>query len=190
MTKPLDRINFAWLTESGLVAKSLADFEAGKYPPGQVLFYVFEEDAEAKRTYQRVQKQDAAFSLLRELSEQKRRKVAKLLGLGLPEVAIDEKVYNRLRDYLGLPASASTKDPIDNFNKWAQLSDDYIDVEYLIRMLIDKNLIRIYGDLVKQGETTLAVNIEAFKNDLLDPGNPLRESLETKLKQTLSAVVI
>jgi hypothetical protein len=191
MSKAIDVINFKWLCETTIIAKSLDDAKSGKYYPGTVLFYVYEEDAEAKQTYQRVQKQDAAFVLLSQLSPQKRRQVGRLMGLGLPDTAIDEVVYTKIRDYISLPATSTAKDPLNVFNKWAQLSDEMIDIEHLVRELLDKRIIRLYGDTVKQGETTLAKSLEAFKNNLLDPGNQEElESLKDKLKNSTLASVI
>lgn len=191
MTKAMDIINFKWLCETTIIANSLEEAKSGRYYPGSVLFYVYEEDAEAKQTYQRVLKQDAAFSLLSQLSSTKRRQVARLMTLGLPDNAIDEVVYTKIRDYISLPAASAAKDPINVFNKWAQLSDETLDVEYLVRELLDKRIIRLYGDAVKQGETTLAKSLETFKLNLLDPGNQEElESLKDKLKNSTLASVI
>ncbi len=191
MSSPLDVLNFKWLCETGIVASSYEAYTSGKYLPGQVLYYVYEEDAEEKYKYARIQKQDNAVNKLGQLSEAKRLKVAKLLGLGVSDTAIPEVVYNTVREYLSLPSSSTTKDPIDNFNKYALLSDEVIDIEYLVYCLIDKNVVRSHGGVIKLGETVLAKNIETFKLDLLDPkNNELLESLTDKLKSSFSAIIL
>lgn len=191
MNNAIDQINFTWLCETGIIAKSWEDYKNGKYPPGQVQFFVFEEDAEEKVKYARIQKQDNALAKLGELTADKRRKIAKLLGLGVADDAISEMVYNKIREYITLPSASTAKDTIDHFNKYALLTDEVIDVEYLVKSLLDKNIIRSYAGVIKMGDTILAKDEETFKVDLLDPkNNDLFESLKDKLKQTYASVVL
>jgi len=192
LSNPLEAINFYWICETGIVAKSYEECISGKYPPGRIQFYVFEEDAEAKHKYERILKQDKAVEALRKLTPSELKKIAKLLGLGLPDESITEVVYTKLREYIEMPAASLTKDPIDNFLKFTEMSPESLSIEYLVRRLLDKNIIRAYaGGVVKQGETTLSKSVDQFKLDLADPKNEeLRVSLEEKLKQVINNVLV
>ena len=100
-----------------------------------VKFYVFDGTVESKIAFDRKKKINSAIASLDKMSMIKRKKVQKLIGLGLPADASEEEIYLALDEYLRIPTSALTVDPIENFNKIVSYSDDLLDVKALITLL-------------------------------------------------------
>jgi hypothetical protein len=97
--------------------------------------------------------------------------------------ATEEEVYNAVDEFLRTPASALDRDPIDQFNKIMSYSDDLLDVKALVKDLVDKNIIRIKGSIVYEGEHVWAKSIEEFELFLADPKNTEEyTSFKDKLK--------
>ena len=101
----------------------------------------------------------------------KRKKVQKLIGLGLGNDAGEEEVYNAIDEYLRTPSNALGLDPILNFNKIVALSEDLIEVKTLVKDLIDSSIVRVKGGIVYEGEHVWAKSVEEFEVFLADPKN-------------------
>lgn len=171
MENPREAINFYWLMETEMVAHSMDDIESGKIDTAIVKFYVYNGDVETKTTFERKKRINSAIASLDKMTASKRKKVQKLIGLGLPIDATEEEVYNAVDEFLRTPASALDRDPIEQFNKIMSYSDDLLDVKALVKDLVDKNIVRIKGSLVYEGEHVWSKSIEEFELFLADPKN-------------------
>jgi len=183
MENPREAVNFYWLMETDMIAHSLDDIESGKVDTSIVKFYVYNGEVETKVTFERKKKINSAIASLDKMSAVKRKKIQKLIGLGLPMDSTEEEVYNAIDEFLRTPASAMDRDPIEQFAKINAYSDDLLDVKALVKDLVDKNIVRIKGSIVYEGEHVWAKSIEEFELFLVDPKNTEEyDSFKDKLK--------
>lgn len=183
MENPREAVNFYWLMETDMVANSLDDIESGKVDTSIVKFYVYNGEVETKVTFERKKKINSAIASLDKMTAIKRKKIQKLIGLGLPMDSTEEEVYNAIDEFLRTPASAMDRDPIEQFAKITSYSDDLLDVKALVKDLVDKNIVRIKGSIIYEGEHVWAKSIEEFELFLIDPKNTEEyDSFKDKLK--------
>lgn len=186
MENPRDAINFYWLMETDMIAKNADEIESGEVDTALVKFYVHDGEVESKVTFERKKRINSAIAALDKMSPTKRKKIQKLIGLGLPIDSTEEQVYIALDEYLRTPSSALQQDPIDNFIRIISFSDDLLDVKSLITDLIDTNIVRVKGSVVYEGEHVWAKSVEEFELFLADPKNTVEyEAFKDKLKQKL-----
>ena len=186
MDNPRDAVNFYWLMETEMVAPSLDAIESGEVDSSLVRFYVFDGSVETKSTFERKKRINSAIAALDKMSQIKRKKIQKLIGLGLSNTASEEEVYNAIDEYLRTPSTALGLDPIDNFIKVTSYSDDLIDVKALIKDLVDTNIVRVKGSIVYEGEHVWAKSLEEFELFLVDPKNTTEyDAFKDKLKNKL-----
>ena len=169
MENPREAVNFYWIMETDMVANSLDDIESGKVDTSIVKFYVYNGEVETKVTFERKKKINSAIASLDKMTAVKRKKIQKLIGLGLPMDSTEEEVYNAVDEFLRTPASAMDRDPIEQFAKITSYSDDLLDVKALVKDLVDKNIVRIKGSIIYEGEHVWAKSIEEFELFLTDP---------------------
>jgi len=183
MENPREAVNFYWIMETDMVANSLDDIESGKVDTSIVKFYVYNGEVETKVTFERKKKINSAIASLDKMSAVKRKKIQKLIGLGLPMDSTEEEVYNAIDEFLRTPASAMDRDPIEQFAKITSYSDDLLDVKALVKDLVDKNIVRIKGSIVYEGEHVWSKSIEEFELFLTDPKHTEEyDSFKDKLK--------
>ena len=183
MENPREAVNFYWIMETDMVANSLDDIESGKVDTSIVKFYVYNGEVETKVTFERKKKINSAIASLDKMSAVKRKKIQKLIGLGLPMDSTEEEVYNAVDEFLRTPASAMDRDPIEQFAKITSYSDDLLDVKALVKDLVDKNIVRIKGSIVYEGEHVWSKSIEEFELFLTDPKHTEEyDSFKDKLK--------
>jgi hypothetical protein len=191
LENPRDAINFFWLLETDMIAPSMEDLETGKMDGSVVRFYVHDGEVESKTAFERKKRINSAIAALDKMTSVKRKKVQKLLGLGLPGDSSEEDVYNALDEYLHIPATALDQDPINAFTKITNYSDETLAIKSLIRELIDYNVIRVKGSIVYEGEHIWAKSIEELELILVDPKNTeVYDSFKDKVKNKMKLSVI
>jgi hypothetical protein len=187
MENPREAINFYWLLETEMVAPSLDDIDSGKVDTAIVKFYVYNGEVETKTTFERKKRINSAIAELDRMSALKRKKIQKLIGLGLPADSTEEEVYNAVDEFLRTPATAMDRDPIEEFTKIVSYSDDLLDVKALVKDLVDRNIVRIKGSIIYEGEHVWSKSIEEFELFLTDPKNTeeypaFKDKLKNKAK--------
>ena len=169
MDNPRDAVNFYWLMETEMIAKTLDDVEARRIDTSIVRFYVYDGDVETKSMFERKKRINSAIATLDGMSSLKRKKVQKLIGLGLSNLATEEEVYNSIDEFLRTSTNALGFDSIEKFNTILAYSDDLLDVKALVTDLINENIVRIKGGIVYEGEHVWAKSIEEFELFLAEP---------------------
>jgi hypothetical protein len=169
MDNPRDAVNFYWLMETEMIAKTLDDVESRRIDTSIVRFYVYDGDVETKSMFERKKRINSAIATLDGMSSLKRKKVQKLIGLGLSNLATEEEVYNSIDEFLRTSTNALGFDPIEKFNTILAYSDDLLDVKALVTDLINENIVRIKGGIVYEGEHVWAKSIEEFELFLAEP---------------------
>lgn len=191
LENPRDAINFFWLLETDMVAHSMEDIETGRVDGSIVRFYVHDGEVESKTAFERKKRINSAIAALDKMTAVKRKKVQKLLGLGLAGDAGEEEVYNALDEYLRIPATALDQDPIAAFTKITNYSEETLAIKTLIRELIDYNVIRVKGSVVYEGEHVWAKSVEELELTLADPKNSdIYDAFKDKVKNKMKLSVI
>lgn len=168
MDNPRDAVNFYWLMETEMIARSLDDVESKRVDTTLVRFYVYDGEVETKSTFERKKRINSAISTLDNMSSLKRKKVQKLIGLGLSNTATEEEVYNSIDEFLRTPTTALSYDPIEKFNTILSYSEELLDVKALVKDLINENIVRIKGGIVYEGDFVWSKSIEEFELFLAD----------------------
>jgi hypothetical protein len=191
LENPRDAINFFWLLETDMIAHSMEDLESGRFDGSIVRFYVHDGEVESKTAFERKKRINSAIADLDRMTSVKRKKIQKLLGLGLPADSSEEEVYNALDEYLRIPATALDQDPIAAFTKITQYSEETLAIKSLIRELIDYNVIRVKGSVVYEGEHVWSRSVEELELLLTDPKNSdIYDSFKEKVKNKMKISVI
>ncbi len=187
LDNPRDAVNFYWLMETEMIAENLDAIETGTVDTSLVKFYVFDGTVESKVTFDRKKKINSAIASLDKMTASKRKKIQKLIGLGLSADSSEEEIYISLDEYLRTPASSLGMDPIENFSRITAYSDDLLDVKALVKDLLDTNIVRIKGSIIYEGDNVWAKSLEEFELFLADPKNTVeytafKDKLKNKLK--------
>jgi hypothetical protein len=169
MENPREAVNFYWLLETEMIAPTVDHIESGKMDPNIVKFFVYNGEVDTKTTFERKKRINSSIAELATMSAIKRKKIQKLIGLGLSADAGEEEVYNAIDEYLRTPANVLGNDPIEMFNRVLSYSEDLLDVKSLVKDLIDQNIVRVKGSMVYEGEHMWAKSIEEFELLLADP---------------------
>jgi hypothetical protein len=169
MENPREAVNFYWLLETEMIAPTVDHIESGKMDPNIVKFFVYNGEVDTKTTFERKKRINSSIAELDTMSAIKRKKIQKLIGLGLSADAGEEEVYNAIDEYLRTPANVLGNDPIEMFNRVLSYSEDLLDVKSLVKDLIDQNIVRVKGSMVYEGEHMWAKSIEEFELLLADP---------------------
>jgi len=169
MENPREAVNFYWLLETEMIAPTIDHIDSGKMDPNIVKFFVYNGEVDTKTTFERKKRINSSIAELDTMSAIKRKKIQKLIGLGLPADAGEEEVYNAIDEYLRTPANVLGNDPIEMFNRVLSYSEDLLDVKSLVKDLIDQNIVRVKGSMVYEGEHMWAKSIEEFELLLADP---------------------
>jgi hypothetical protein len=169
MDNPKEAVDFYWLMETEMVARSIDEIESGKVSSSIVRFYVYDGEVEDKNKFERKKRINSAIAQLDSMSPLRRKKIQKLIGLGLSNDVSEEVVYNAIDEYLRTSITALGLDPIENFNKINSLSEEFIEAKSLVRDLINYSIIRVKGSIVYEGEHLWAKSVEEFELMLIDP---------------------
>ena len=183
------QIDFNWLKNHPRIASSYEAFMRGDYGP-DVQFYVHDEEVENQRAYMRKKEINTAISKLDSMSPDKRKKLARLMGLPVSDSSREDFVYNQLDNLIkqtdfkeGRYKNRST---VAIFNQFADMDNDKIEIKNLIEEAVLHSIYRIKGDMVYEGEVKVAETREDLANVIADDAE-LRLSLEVKLKAKKTA---
>jgi len=96
MENPREAVNFYWLLETEMIAPTVDHIESGKMDPNIVKFFVYNGEVDTKTTFERKKRINSSIAELDTMSAIKRKKIQKLIGLGLSADAGEEEVYNAI----------------------------------------------------------------------------------------------
>jgi hypothetical protein len=183
----LQYITYCWLKVHPTIASSLQAYERGEYPH-DTQYFINDEDVENEILYRKKKNSNDAIIRFDSWSLEKRRKVARLLGLPVTEDTREEVVYNLVDSFLKAPSAGTGafkgQDPLKVFSVYANLKDDVLYVKDVVEMAFAHHIYRLQkGGKVYEGELELFKDKEELIEHLLDDSNQedLLE-LERKLK--------
>ncbi len=187
-------ITYEWIRVHPLIASSYQAYERGEYP-SNTQFYVNDDNIEETLKYNKKILINRAIGSLEALSLEKRKKVARLLGLPVSDSAKEMIVYNLLDTFIKQSdiklGEHKGRNPIDMFNTFAGMDDKIVATKDLVDQAIKHSIYRITkGGRITEGGQEISTGKDSLVDFLLDPKNQDDLlALEMKLKSKKSVAV-
>lgn len=184
---PHQEIAFSWLRVHPTIASSHQAWERGEYP-ADTQFYVADDEIENAVVYKKKQLINKAIVKFESMTIDKKRKVARMLGLPVTEDTKEEVVYNQIDSLLKKTEFEKGKfaglSPVDIFNRYADMKEDLLAVKDLVKQAIDHTIYRVKANgHIYEGEFEIAIDEDELVKQLIDDDNQdLLIALQGKLK--------
>jgi len=182
-------ITYEWLKVHPLIASSYQAYERGEYM-SNTQFYVNDENIEEELKYKKKTLINRAIGTLESLSLEKRKKVARLLGLPVSDSSKEQFVYNLLDSFIKQQEIKNGEwkggNPVDLFTKFSAMDDKLVTAKDLVDQAIKHSIYRVTkGGRVQEGGQEIAKTKEELVDFILDPSNQddlfaLQEKLKIK----------
>jgi len=189
LTQPLQEIAFAWLRVHPTVASSYQAWERGEFP-ADTQFYIVNDDIENAIVYKKKQLINKAIIKFDSMSPEKKKKVARLLGLPVTDETKEEVVYNQVDSMLKQSEvkSGSFKglNPVEVFNRFADMKENLLHIKDLIKQAIQHSIYRVKpSGKIYEGEYEVAMDEDELLKYLIDEDHQedlivLEKKLKTK----------
>jgi hypothetical protein len=171
-TNPMQELAFAWLRVHPTIASSYQAWERGEYP-ADTQFYVVDDEIENAVLYKKKQVINKAIVKFDSMSPDKKKKVARMLGLPVTEETKEEVVYNQVDNLLKQTEFKDGKyqglSPIEVFNRFADMKDQLLSIKDLVKQAITHSIYRVKPNgKVYMGELEVAIDEEELVKYLAD----------------------
>ena len=169
---PFQELAFAWLRVHPTIASSYEAWVRGDYP-ADTQFYVVDDEVENAIVYKKKQLINKAIIKFDAMSVDKKKKVARLLGLPVTDDSKEEFVYNLVDNVL---KQSEFKDgqyqglnPVEVFNRFAEMNDDLLHIKDLVKQALAHSIYRKKPTgRIYMGELEVAVDEEELVRYLAD----------------------
>jgi len=186
---PLQELAFSWLRVHPTIASSYQAWERGEYP-ADTQFYVVDDEIENEIIFKKKQLVNKAIGKFDAMGPEKKKKVARLLGLPVTDNSREEVVYNLVDNVLKQVEFKSGAfqglNPIEVFNRFADMKDNLLHIKDLIKQAITHSVYRMKPNgKIYEGEFEIAKDEDALVKFLIDDDNQdelltLEQKLKTK----------
>jgi len=172
---PFQEIAFSWLRVHPTIASSHQAWERGEYP-ADTQFYVVDDEIENAVIFKKKQLINKAIVMFDSMTPEKKKKVARLLGLPVTEETKEEVVYNQVDNMLKQTEFKNGKysglNPVEVFNRFANMKDDLLHIKDLVKQATAHSVYRIKPNgKVYEGEYEVAKDEEDLIRFLADDDN-------------------
>lgn len=191
---PLQELAFAWLRVHPTIASSYQAWERGDFP-AETQFYVADEDIENAVMFKKKQLINKAIVKFDSMTPEKKKKVARLLGLPVTENTTEEAVYNQVDNLLKQTEFKNGKyqglNPVEVFNRFADMKENLLHIKDLVKQAITHSVYRVKpSGRIYEGEFEVATDEDELIKHLADEDNQEDLiTLEQKLKSKKLASV-
>jgi len=186
-SNPSQELAFAWLRVHPTIASSYQAWERGEYP-ADIQFYVADDEIENAVLFKKKQLINKAIIKFDQMSIEKKRKVARLLGLPVSEDTKEESVYNQVDNLLKQTEFKNGKyaglNPVEVFGRYADMKENLLHIKDLVKQAITHSVYRLKPNgKVYEGEFEIAKDEDDLVKFLADEDNQDELlTLEGKLK--------
>jgi hypothetical protein len=175
LSVPFQEIAFSWLRVHPTIASSHQAWERGEYP-AETQFYVVDDEIENAVIYKKKQLINKAIVMFDSMTPDKKKKVARLLGLPVTEETKEEVVYNQVDNMLKQTEFKNGKysglNPVEVFNRFANMKDDLLHIKDLVKQATAHSVYRIKPNgKVYEGEYEIAKDEDDLIRFLADDDN-------------------
>lgn len=187
LSNPFQEIAFAWLRVHPTIASSHQAWERGEYP-ADTQFYVADDEIENAVLYRKKQLINKAIVKFEDMTPDKKRKVARLLGLPVTDNSKEEVVYNLVDNVLKQTEFKNGKyqslNPVEVFNRFADMKENLLHIKDLVKQAMLHSIYREKSNgKIYEGEYEIASDEEALVKFLADEDHQEDLiTLEQKLK--------
>ena len=184
---PFQELAFAWLRVHPTIASSYQAWERGDYP-ADTQFYVVNDDIENAVIFKKKQLINKTIVKFDSMTPEKKRKVARLLGLPVTEDTKEEVVYNQVDNILKQSEFKSGSfqglNPVEVFNRFADMKENLLHIKDLVKQALSHSVYRTKPNgKIYEGEFEIAKDEEDLIRFLADDDNQDELlTLEGKLK--------
>jgi hypothetical protein len=175
LSNAFQEIAFSWLRVHPTIASSHQAWERGEYP-AETQFYVVDDEIENAVVYKKKQLINKAIVKFDSMTPEKKRKVARLLGLPISEDSKEEVVYNLVDNVLKQTEFKNGKysglSPVEVFNRFADMKEALLHIKDLVKQAVTHSIYRIKPNgKVYEGEFEIAKDEEDLVKFLADDDN-------------------
>ena len=171
-SNPFQELAFAWLRVHPTIASSHQAWERGEYP-ADTQFYVADDEIESAVMFKKKQFINKAIMKFEGMSPDKKKKVARLLGLPVTDDTTEEVVYNLVDNVLketefkkGKYQGLST---VEVFNRFADMKENLLHIRDLVKQAIAHSIYRIKPNgKIYEGEYEVAADEDELVKYLTD----------------------
>ncbi len=172
LSVPIQELSFAWLRVHPTIASSYQAWERGDFP-ADTQFYVVNDEIESQIVYKKKQQINKAIIKFDGMSMEKKRKVARLLGLPVTSDSKEEVVYNLVDNMLKQSEvkSGSFKglNPVEVFSRFADMKDNLLHIKDLIKQAIQHSIYRVKpSGKIYEGDYEVAMDEDELVKYLVD----------------------
>jgi hypothetical protein len=184
---PLQELAFSWLRVHPTIASSYQAWERGEFP-ADTQFYVADEDIENAVMFKKKQLINKAIVKFDSMTPERKRKVARLLGLPVTDDTKEEAVYNLVDNVLKQTEFKNGKyqglNPVEVFTRFADMRDNLLHIKDLVKQALTHSIYRARPNgKIYEGEFEVAKDEDDLIKLLADDDNQdLLLTLEGKLK--------
>ena len=191
---PHQELAFAWLRVHPTIASSYQAWERGEFP-ADTQFYVADEDIENAVVFKKKQLINKAIVKFDSMTPEKKRKIARLLGLPVTDDSREDSVYNQVDNVLKQTEFKNGKyqglNPVEIFNRFADMKENLLHIKDLVKQALTHSVYRLKPNgKIYEGEFEVAKDEEDLVKFLADDDNQDELlTLEQKLKSKKLASV-
>jgi len=186
LDEPAQAIDFYWLRVHPAIASSYEAYLRGEYP-ADTHFYVKDDEVETQINYNKRKLANDAIIKINSWGLEKRRRIARLVGLPITENEREEVVYNMLDQFLkdGIVKTGPymNSDSLVIFNQFAGMDDEKIMINDIVNQAISAQIYRVgKAGKIMEGEQTVFQGKDSLLAHFMDKKNQLDlVELEQKL---------
>ncbi len=175
LSNAFQEIAFSWLRVHPTIASSYQAWERGEYP-ADTQFYVVDDEIENAVIFKKKQLINKAIVKFDSMTPEKKKKVARLLGLPVTEETKEEVVYNLVDNVLKQTEFKNGKysglNPVEVFNRFADMKEALLHIKDLVKQAITHSIYRVKPNgKVYEGEFEVAKDEEDLVKFLADDDN-------------------
>jgi hypothetical protein len=169
---PFQELAFSWLRVHPTIASSYQAWERGEYP-ADVQFYVVDDEIENGVIFKKKQLINKAITKFDAMSPEKKKKVARLLGLPVTDNSKEEFVYNQVDNLIKQTEFKSGKyqglSTVEVFNRFADMQENILHIKDLIKQSIAHSIYRVKPNgTVYEGDYEVAKDEDELLKYLVD----------------------
>jgi hypothetical protein len=172
LENPQQAITYAWLRVHPMIARSYQAWLNGEYLPS-TQFFVNDEDIENTMVYKKKQAINKAIVEVDKMGLEKRKKIARLLGLPVTDSSREEFVYNLLDNFIKQSEVGEGKykgqTPTDLFTKFSSMDAEILEAKHLVNELMKHSILRYKRGKLFEGEVEVARSEDELVDRLLTP---------------------
>ena len=184
---PFQELAFSWLRVHPTIASSYQAWERGEYP-ADTQYYVADDEVENAVLFKKKQLINKAIVKFDSMTPEKKKKVARLLGLPVTDNTTEQAVYNQVDNLLKQTEFKAGKyqglSPVEVFNRYADMKENLLHIKDLVKQALTHAVYRLKpSGKIYEGEFEVAKDEDELIKLLADDDNQdMLLTLEGKLK--------